>query len=120
MRKRTFSSMPGSTESSTAASWRSRSTSSSTSCSGADAPAVTPTVDTFVDVSAVSGYLSAGDTLVGQSLKILIQQNDAASSSAQRQNFYDNVRLTALVPEPSAVGVLAMSGLFVLRRRARS
>jgi hypothetical protein len=86
----------------------------------ATANSVIPTVDTFTDVSAtVSSAVSAAFN--GQTMSILIMQNDVNSSisGVQKQNFYDNVRLEVL-PEPASVSCMAIgAGGLVMKRRRR-
>lgn len=59
---------------------------------------------------------SASD--VGRDLLIVLTQT-ADASAAQRQANFDNVRLDAAVPEPGALGCLALAGVGMISRRRR-
>ena len=80
----------------------------------------TPAPDTFVDVTAVSSP-SFTDAFAGQTLSIRIAHDDpiGVNGPDQRQNFYDNVRLTESVPEPASAGLVAAAAAVLAAKRRR-
>jgi hypothetical protein len=71
---------------------------------------ITLTLDTSVVTSAV-----------GQNIVVFLAQNVATGTTFGGKMFYDNVRLTSAVPEPSTWALLAFSltTVMVMRRRRR-
>ncbi len=75
---------------------------------------------TVVDHSAIAGPFAVGNAFVGQSLSIRISASNVSENTATAQNVFDDVRLTAEIPEPaSAMGVAAAAMMGGLARRRR-
>jgi hypothetical protein len=66
----------------------------------------------------ITSYTATGAD-VGKDLLVVLTQT-ADASAAQRQANFDNVRLDAVIPEPAALGCLALMGAGAISRRRRS
>jgi hypothetical protein len=78
-----------------------------------------PAGGTFVDHLAIAGPLLPSDPSVGQSLIIRITGSNASGNVATAQDAFDNVRLTAEVPEPASVGLFGVALAVAGCRRQR-
>jgi hypothetical protein len=75
----------------------------------------------FIDFSVNVPAVQAGDAWAGQHIGVQLESTVSIEQTSFGNWDFDNVRLTAVVPEPSALSllVLGFGGMLVARSRSR-